>query len=44
MMMMPLYMTNVEYCVVLQVSASFSSVSYLFDTIVIYYCYIIINN
>ena len=38
------YMANVKYFVVLQAAASFSSVSSLFDTIALYYCYIIIND
>ena len=43
-MIMTLYMANVEYVVVLQAAASFSSVSSLFDSIVLYFCYIIVND
>ena len=42
--MMTLYMANVEYFVVLQAAVSFSSVSSLFDIIVLYCCYIILND
>ena len=42
--MMTLYMANVEYFVVLQAAASFSSVLSLFDIIALYYCYIFIND
>ena len=41
---MTLYMTDVYYFVVLQAAASFSYVSCLFGIIVLYYCYIIIND
>ena len=41
---MTLYMANVGYFIVLQAAASFSSVSSLFDSIVLYFCYIIIND
>ena len=41
---MTLYMANVEYFIVLQAAASISSVSSLFDSIVLYFFYIIIND
>ena len=42
--MMTLYVANMEYFVVLQAAASFSAVSSLFDSIVLYFCYIILND